>query len=232
MIDVLNNMRKGVRFNMNKYIDTKENIEKFKDIFKEKGLERCLDQLSDRKKVSNGFNIDESVIDVIQGGYAISRDDDILFTAGVGPCCAIVAFDGEKRMLFHIDGTSKPEDVKKKMLDFNMKENSTILVIPGGSCGIPGSFLYEKLEEELKLLGYNVQERRIPADLGFVTVDLEQITIGTAFDRSLDTTFKIKDTQHIVKESLEHINLGELENIKKAMIKQNEIIKSEGRENG
>lgn len=68
-------------------------------------------QLSDRKKQNNGFDISDSVIDVQQCGYGVSNEDDILFTYGIAPCCGLVLYDENVRVLFHLDGSITSEDV-------------------------------------------------------------------------------------------------------------------------
>ena len=71
-----------------------------------------------------------------------------------------------------------------------------------------GCFEYKKLEDEYRKIGYKILEQRIPATLGFITVNKNQIVIGSALDRGLDKTFPIEhkklnvETQKLGKEVL------------------------------
>ena len=44
-------------------------------------------QLTDAKKIKLGFDLNDSVIDVVQDGYSICYGEDILYTYGIDPCC-------------------------------------------------------------------------------------------------------------------------------------------------
>lgn len=185
-------------------------------------------QLSDRKKQNNGFDISDSVIDVQQCGYGVSNEDDILFTYGIAPCCGLVLYDENVRVLFHLDGSITSEDVIEITNNLGLRADTTALFAPGATCSMPGSFEYKKLEEEYRKLGYKVLEQRIPATFGFVTVDKNQITIGTALNRDLDETFSIErkkskvETQKLGKEVLSELKDSSfLQSLKAEMLKQN-----------
>lgn len=66
------------------------------------------------------------------------------------PCCGLVLCDENVRMLFHLDGSATPEDVIKISDKINLSSSAVAIVIPGGSCGIFGSFEYKKLEENYR----------------------------------------------------------------------------------
>jgi len=55
------------------------------------------DQLTDIKKIHNGFKKTDSVIDIGQNNYGISYNDDILFTYGIGPCLGLILIDDNKK---------------------------------------------------------------------------------------------------------------------------------------
>ena len=113
--------------NYNNY--NKKEFEFFKPSLKQNTL-----QLSDIKKQNNGFNISESVIDVEQCGYGISREEDILFTYGIEPCCGLVLYDENIRVLFHLDGSITPEDVIEISKDIGLQADATALFAPGSTC--------------------------------------------------------------------------------------------------
>ena len=74
-------------------------IPKVKIEFSKPTLRQNTLQLTDKKKKENGFNIEDSVIDVDQCGYGVSNEDDILFTNGIEPCCGLVIYDENIRVL-------------------------------------------------------------------------------------------------------------------------------------
>ena len=155
------------------------------DIAKPKLIENK-EQLSDVKKTKFGFNLNQSVIDVEQAGYGICYGYDILYTYGIEPCCGLVLCDENVRILFHLDGTITPEDVIDITDKINLSQNTMVIVIPGASCGIEGSFNYKQMEEAYRKKGYEVIEQRIPATFGFVTLESDKVIIGTGVDRNLD----------------------------------------------
>lgn len=167
------------------------NIYKFDDIMIKPKLVENKMQLTDTKKISFGFDLSESVIDVVQAGYSISYGEDILYTYGIEPCCGLVLCDENVRMLFHLDGSITPKDVLDITDKVNLSQNAMVIVIPGATCGIPGSFNYKQIEEDYKKRGYKVIEQRIPITYGFVVLDSDKVTIGTGVDRSLDAILPI-----------------------------------------
>lgn len=135
-----------------------------------------------------------------------------MFTYGIEPCCGLVLYDGNIRVLFHLDGSITPKDVIKVAKSIGLQKNATALIAPGTTCFTPGCFEYEKLEEELKKLGYKIIEERIPGTLGFITVSKDQIIIGTALDKSLNKTFQIERKKlEVTTEQLGREILPELE---------------------
>ena len=211
--------------NENNYI--KEKIELLKPTLRQNTL-----QLTDRKKQKNGFDLAESVIDVEQCGYGVSNEDDILFTYGIEPCCGLVLYDENVRVLFHLDGSVTPENVIEVTNSMGLQPDATALFAPGTACRTQGCFEYKKLEEEYRKLGYKVLEQRIPATFGFVTVGENQITIGTALDRDLDKTFPIErkktkvKTQKLGKEVLTELkDPSFLKSLKTEILKQNDYYK-------
>lgn len=152
-------------------------------------------QLSDSKKEEFGYDTKQSVIDVEQAGYAFTSTDDILHTYGIDPCCGLVIFNDNVRMLFHLDGSVSSEDILNIINDMDFTQDTKVYVIPGSSCGIDGSFDYQKIEEIFRNKGYDVKEQRIPATFGFVTVEPDKIIIGTGADRSLDIIIPIKQKE-------------------------------------
>lgn len=208
----------------------KKEIKNFKPLLRKNTL-----QLTDRKKQNNGFDISESVIYVEQCGYGISKEDDVLFTYGIEPCCGLVLYDENTRVLLHLDGSVTPEDVIEITKGIGLQENATAVFAPGTACRNQGCFEYKKLEDEYRKIGYEVLEHRIPATLGFVTVSKNQIVIGSALDRSLDKTFSIehkKSTQELGKEVLPELKLlVELKNQLKADLENKEDINKLGERN-
>lgn len=207
--------------NENNYI--KEKIELLKPQLRQNTL-----QLNDIKKQNNGFDLAESVIDVEQCGYGVSNEDDILFTYGIEPCCGLVLYDENVRVLFHLDGSVTPEDVIEVTNSIGLQQDATAIFAPGTTCRTQGCFEYRQLEEEYRKLGYTVLEQRIPATFGFVTVCKNQITIGTALDRDLDKTFPIErkrtkvETQKLGKEVLSELGkFSFLKSIQAKMLEQN-----------
>lgn len=171
---------------MNKTINNNNiRIDRLDDIAKPKLIENK-EQLSDVKKTNFGFNLNQSVIDVEQAGYGICYGYDILYTYGIEPCCGLVLCDENVRILFHLDGTITQEDVLDITNKINLSPNTMVIVIPGASCGIEGSFNYKQMEEAYRKKGYEVIEQRIPATFGFVTLESDKVIIGTGVDRNLD----------------------------------------------
>ena len=154
-------------------------------------------QLSDEKKKNNGFLTMESVIDIGQHEYGVSDGSDVLYTYGIEPCCGVVVYDSKHSILLHLDGSDIPEQVIELTDSLGFSSNSRVIVAPGITCGMmPGSFDYSSLESLYRNRGFDVTEHRIPSTLGFITVDNNNITIGTAADRSLDEVF------HLTNENL------------------------------
>lgn len=212
--------------NNNKKNYIKENFELLKPTLRQNTL-----QLTDRYKQNNGFDLAESVIDVEQCGYGVSNEDDILFTYGIEPCCGLVLYDENVRVLFHLDGSVTPEDVIEVTNSMGLQQDATAIFAPGTTCRTQGCFEYRQLEEEYRKLGYTVLEQRIPATFGFVTVGENQITIGTALDRDLDKTFPIErkrtkvETQKLGQEVLSELKKPSfLKSLKAEMLEQKKII--------
>lgn len=207
---------------MNKIINNDNIIiDKLVEFSKPKLRENSI-QLSDTRKTKFGFNLNESVIDVEQDGYGISYGNDILHTYGIDPCCGLVIYDENVRILFHLDGSITPEDVIKVTDTINFSKNAMVIVIPGASCGIKGSFDYKKIEEMFSEKGYEVIEQRIPATFGFVTLESDKLTIGTGIDRSLDVVFSI--AQKILNNQsneLGYDDIEKLENLKQELLDNN-----------
>lgn len=150
-------------------------------IFKiQQGIHLCAMQLSDAKKIANGFYETDSVIDVEEGGYAISYGDEFLFTYGIEPCCGVVLYDDKKYILFHLDGSSTPEEVKQITDKLDFSNDAKVLICPGVSCGkMSGTFNYVQLENIYKSLGYNTIVQRIEASFGHITVSPDYIKVGS-----------------------------------------------------
>ena len=182
---------------MNKIINNNNIIIDRLDAIAKPKLIENKEQLSDVKKTNFGFNLKQSVIDVEQAGYGICYGYDILYTYGIDPCCGLVLCDENVRILFHLDGTITSEDVLYVTDRINLSRNTMVIVIPGASCGIEGSFNYKKMEETYRKKGYEVIEQRIPATFGFVTLESDKVTIGTGINRNLDVILQIpkKKTQ-------------------------------------
>ncbi len=156
-------------------------------------------QLSDTKKKSNGFLSIESVIDVGQHEYGISDGGDILYTAGIEPCCGVVIYDKKHSMLLHLDGSEDYSEVIELADAMGFSESSHVIVAPGVSCGmVKGSFDYVSLESAFRERGFSVEEHRIPNTLGFITVDSNNITIGTLVNRSLDVMISRSDNNYLI----------------------------------
>ena len=184
-------MDKIINNEMNKIINNDNIIiDKIAEFSKPKLRESSI-QLSDTKKINFGFNLNESVIDVNQEEYSISYGEDILYTYGIEPCCGLALCDENVRILFHLDGSISPEDVLDITDRIKLSPNAMVIVIPGTSCGMPGSFNYKQIEEDYKKRGYEVICQRIPATFGFVILDSDKVTIGTGIDRSLDVVLSI-----------------------------------------
>lgn len=172
--------------------DFKKIIFESNNIIKEKrydfkfngNLTECKMQLSDKKKIQNGFGLFDSVLDVTQGGYAISYGGDYLFTYGIEPCCGVVVYDNEKCILFHLDGFSLPQKVKQITDLFGFNNDSKVLICPGIMCGISGSFNYDVLEKIYIDAGYDTVINRINGTLGYISVSESSIKIGSAIQEN------------------------------------------------
>ena len=152
-------------------------------------------QLSDLKKVQEGFLVEDSVIDIGEQEYGFSNGEDILYTFGIETCCGVIVYDKEKRFLCHLDGSINYSEVLEliERIKFDAAQTS-IIIVPGATCGlIEGCFDYKALQKLLIDKGFKVIIQRIPSTLGFISVEPEKITIGTIVDRSLDTTTLIKN---------------------------------------
>lgn len=152
-------------------------------------LVRCEIQLSDKKKIENGYNIFDSVLDVVQGGYAISYGDDVLFTYGIEPCCGVVLYDNQKSILFHLDGTTSPDEVKKVTDSFGFYSDAKLLIFPGVTCGIPGSFTYTELEKLYSAAGYDTEVYRINGSFGYIGISGSDVRFGSLLRKEIETTF-------------------------------------------
>ena len=207
---------------MNKIIDNNNIIiNRLDDIAKPKLME-SKEQLSDVKKINLGFNLNQSVIDVQQAGYGVCYGYDILYTYGIEPCCGLVLCDENVRILFHLDGTITPEDVIDITDKINLSQNTMVIVIPGSSCGIEGSFNYKQMEEIYRKKGHEVIEQRIPATFGFVMLESDKVTIGTGVDRNLDVVLLIPK-KRIQEESHEYVNdsINQLIALKQELLDEN-----------
>lgn len=172
-------------------IDVKINniISKDKFSLKKNGLFKCEMQLATKKKISNGYDMMDSVLDVIQDGYAISYGDDYLFTYGIGPCCGVVLYDDIKSILFHLDGTILPNAVKEITDSFGFNSEAKVLICPGFTCDIPGSFKYKNLEKLYNDNGYDTIVRRIDGHFGYIGVSANNIRIGTEMIKENEILF-------------------------------------------
>ena len=207
---------------MNKTIDNNNIIINRLDDIATPKLMESKEQLSDVKKTNFGFNLNQSVIDVEQAGYGVCYGDDILYTYGIEPCCGLVLCDENVRILFHLDGTITPEDVIDITDKINLSQNTMVIVIPGSSCGIEGSFNYKQMEDIYRKKGYEVIEQRIPATFGFVTLESDKVTIGTGVDRNLDVVLLIPK-KRIQEQSQEYVNdsINQLIELKQALLDEN-----------
>lgn len=171
------------------------NKEKFYDLNLNNSLTKCEIQLSDKKKNQNGFDLFDSVLDVTQGGYAISYGDDYLFTYGIETCCSVVLYDDLKCMLFHLDGKSSPEEVKKITDSFGFNSDAKVLICPGVTCGIPGSFEYCELEKIYNDVGCDTTVRRIDSTFGYIAVYDTDIRVGSALFKENEILFERKTSR-------------------------------------
>ena len=138
--------------------------------------------------------------------------------------------DENVRILFHLDGSISPEDVLDITDKVNLSPNAMVIVIPGASCGMPGSFNYKQMEEDYKKRGYEVIGQRIPATFGFVILDSDKVTIGTGIDRSLDVVLPIPKRKIQVQSSeLNGDTLQELIYINMGLLKSNDYISGKRR---
>lgn len=206
---------------LNKYIKINNNIIIKPDEFflKKPKLRENSAQLTDVKKTKFGFKLNETVIDVEQDGYSICYGNDVLYTYGIEPCCGIVLCDENTRILFHVDGMVTPNDILDVTNKINLSQNTEVIVIPGASCGIPGSFDYKKLEENYTKKGYKVREQRIPATFGFITLESDKVTIGTGISRDLDVVLSIPKRKAQNKEYTSY-SLDELIALKQELLQK------------
>lgn len=173
-------MAELIRLGEYNYIDNKVQI-------KIPYLSRSRNQLTDLKKERFGYNSTDSVIDVGEGQYGVSFDgSDYLYTCGIEPCCGVVLSDGVKSILFHLDGSSSPIEVKKVTDSFEFGAYSKVLICPGVTCGIPGSFKYQELAELYKNMGYEVEISRIDGPFGYVEVAGTQVKVGSILTDNID----------------------------------------------
>ena len=215
---------------MDKFININNNKVKWDDIIMKPKLIENKMQLTDTKKIKFGFDLNDSVIDVAQDGYSICYGEDILFTHGIEPCCGLVLYDENVRILCHLDGSISPEDVLDITDKVNLSPTATVIVIPGASCGVPGSFNYKQIEEDYKKRGYEVICQRIPATFGFVILDSDKVTIGTGIDRSLDFVLPILKRKIQVQSSeLNGDTLQKLIDFKKNLLNSNNYISGKRR---
>lgn len=213
---------------MDKFVDNNSIIiDRLDEIVKQK-LRENTTQLPDIKKKNFGFDLNQSIIDVQQDGYSICYGDDILYTYGIEPCCGLVVCDENVRILFHLDATILPEDVLAITDKVNLSQDAMVIVIPGASCGMRGSFKYKQVEEDYKKRGYKVIEKRIPATFGFVTLEPDQVTIGTGIDRSCDKVLPIPKRK-IQSQSTESPEIQELIDLKNQLMDSNNYINGKKR---
>ena len=209
---------------MDKFININNNEVKLDDIIMKPKLIENKMQLTDIQKIKFGFDLNDSVIDVVQDGYSICYGKDILYTYGIEPCCGLVLCDENLRILFHLDGSISPKDVLDITDRIKLSPNAMVIVIPGASCGI-GSFNYKQIEEDYKKRGYEVIRQRISATFGFVILDSDKITIGTGIDRSLDVVLPIPKRKIQVQSSeLNSGTLQELIDFKNELLNSNNYI--------
>ena len=213
---------------MDKFIDNNKIFkDKLGDIVKTKLRENTI-QLSDTKKKNFGFNLNQSIIDVEQAGYSICYGNDTLYTYGIDPCCGLVVCDENVRILFHLDGTITPEDVLAITDEVNLSQDAIVIVIPGASCGMPGSFNYKQMEEDYKRKGYKVIEQRILTTFGFVILEPDRVTIGTGINRSYDKVLQIPKRK-IQGQLTESPEIHELIDLKSQLINLNNHINGKKR---
>ena len=213
---------------MDKFININE--VKLDDIIMKPKLIENKMQLTDAQKKAFGFELNDSIIDVAQNEYSICYGEDILYTYGIDPCCGLVLCDENVRILFHLDGSISPEDVLDITDKVNLSPNAMVIVIPGASCGMPGSFNYKQMEEDYKKRGYEVIGQRIPATFGFVILDSDKVTIGTGIDRSLDVVLPIPKRKIQVQSSeLNGDTLQELIYINMGLLRSNDYISEKRR---
>lgn len=214
---------------LDKFININNNTVKLDDIIMKPKLIENKMQLTDAKKIKFGFDLNDSVIDVVQDGYSICYGEDILYTYGIEPCCGLILCDENVRILFHLDGSISPEDVLDITDKVNLSPNAMAIVIPGASCGI-GSFNYKQIEEDYKKRGYEVIDKRIPATFGFVILDSDKVTIGTGVDRSLDVVLPIpKRKMQVQSSELNGDTLQEIIDFKEELLKSNDYISGKRR---
>lgn len=146
---------------------------------KKAGLIESTGQLSNNIKIKEGYNQYDFVIDVGQREYAISYGECFLFTCGIDTCCGVVVYDKEKMILFHLDGTSSFEDVKRINDLFKFHSNSSVLIFPGAMSSMPGTFNYNILEKNYSDMGYNVAIHKISNTFGYIKVFENQIKFGS-----------------------------------------------------
>ena len=215
--------------NIDKSIDNNNIIiDKLDDNIVKPKLRENTAQLTDTKKKKFGFKLNQSIIDVEQNGYSICYGNDTLYTYGIEPCCGLVVCDENVRILFHLDGTITLEDVLTITDEANLSQDAMVIVIPGASCGIPGSFNYKLIEEDYKRKGYKVLEQRIPATFGFVMLESDQVTIGTGINRSYDKVLMLPKRK-IQAQSTESTSIQELIDLKKQLIDSNNNISEKKR---
>lgn len=154
-------------------------------------------QLTNQKKLREGFSLSDSVVDIGQGEFGLSTGDDVLYTYGIEPCCGVAVVDGEKKFLCHLDGKNQPSEVIELVNDLNFSHNSKVIIIPGVTCGMPGSFDYKKLKTMFEEKGFVVSEQRIPSTFGFVVVNSKQVIVGTNLDRSQNISFSLNNEKKL-----------------------------------
>lgn len=170
-------------------ININNNIKESYRLEKQRGLIKCEMQLPDTKKIQNGYDLFDSVLDVNQGGYSISYGDDFLFTYGIEPCCGVVLYDAQKSILFHLDGTTSPEEVKQTTDSYGFSSDAKVLICPGVTCGISGTFEYERLKKIYNDDGYDTMVCRINGTFGYIGVSGNEIRFGSAMFKENETIF-------------------------------------------
>lgn len=93
-------------------------------------IKQSHEQLDEEKKSMFELKKEDTILDVEQDEYAISKENDILYTYGIEPCCGLVLYDDNMRALFHLDSIVTPKEVIKITNKMGLKQDATIMIIP------------------------------------------------------------------------------------------------------